>query len=102
MESYKEKYMESIYRRNTWSPYTAEIHGVYIQEKYMESIYRRNTWSSYKAEEIQGVDEEVKVILSVYKRNIWSSNTGGINREKHGEWRPYIGEIQGEQRGEII
>ena len=39
--------MESIYRRNTWSPYTGEILGVYIHKKYMEFIYRRNTWSLY-------------------------------------------------------
>ena len=34
----QEKYLKSIYRRNTCSSYTGEILGVYIHKKYMESI----------------------------------------------------------------
>lgn len=47
--------MESKNSRNTWSPFTGEIHGVNIKEKYMESILR----SQYTGK-IQGVDKQKK------------------------------------------
>ena len=62
--------MESKNSRNTWSPFTGEIHGVNIKKKYMESIYRKNTWSPHEEKYMESYKD--KYMEPIYIRNMES------------------------------